>query len=80
MVEHQEQRASYKRNILICIDAARQELIEDVEQAISKDYIEWMKWGSQDGLNVHTLVLNQSSLGLNPELAINCHPGVSQAW
>ena len=33
----------------------------------------------QDGLEVRTLTSKLSSLGLNPDPAINYHPGVSQA-
>ena len=35
--------------------------------------------GSQDGLEVRTLVSQLSGLGLNPDPVINCRPGVSQA-
>ena len=35
--------------------------------------------GWQDGLEVCTLISKLSSLGLNPDPAINCHPGVPQA-
>ena len=31
----------------------------------------------QNGLEVHTLTAKLSSLGLNSDPAINCHPGVS---
>ena len=34
--------------------------------------------GWQDGLEVGTLASDLSSLGLNPDVAINCHHGVSQ--
>ena len=36
-------------------------------------------WGWQDSLYVCALAFQQSSLGLNPDTAINWHPGVSQA-
>ena len=35
--------------------------------------------GLQDGLSVRTLTVKLSSLGLNPDPAINCHPSVLQA-
>ena len=36
-------------------------------------------WGWLDGLEVRTLTSKLLSLGSNPEPAINCQPGVSQA-
>ena len=39
----------------------------------------WGILGWQDDLEVCTLPSELSSLGSNPDPAINCHPGVSQA-
>ena len=63
--------------ILLAGFGAAEGFIKEHRQ-ITKEEL-WALWDWQGGLEVRTLASKSSSLGSNPDAAINCHSGVSQA-